>query len=57
MFTVIFSCFFQRFTVYHHKCNVDNLAMRKHVKWKFIGKSDSDRSNFVVCVYRSAAEN
>lgn len=57
MFTVIFSCFFQRFTVYHHKCNVDNLAMRKHVKWKFIGKSDSDRLNFVVCVYRSAAEN
>jgi hypothetical protein len=52
MFTVISCCLFQIFTVYYHKYNVDHLAIRKHVKWKFIGKSGSDRLNFVACVYR-----
>ena len=47
MFTVIFSRFFQRFTVYHHKCDVDNLVIRKHVKWKFIGKS----GYILLCVF------
>jgi hypothetical protein len=51
MFTVIFCIYCKYLPMYYHKCNVDNLVFRKHVEWKFIGKSGSDRLNFVVCVY------
>jgi hypothetical protein len=38
--------------VIYHKYDVDHLAIRNHMKWKFIGKCGSDRLNFVACVYR-----